>query len=66
MLKLGADGDHSLGSGHLQLEVGVGGDRHELRIRLPPEDPVIRSWEADHFGGECILAEISLIAEGDW
>jgi hypothetical protein len=27
---------------------------------------VIRSWEADHFGGECVLAEISLIAEGDW
>jgi hypothetical protein len=42
VLKLGAHGDDSLGSGHLQLEVGVVGDRHELRICQPPEDRVVR------------------------
>jgi hypothetical protein len=47
VLKLGADSDHSLGSGHLQLEVGVVGDLYELRVCRPPEDRVICSREAN-------------------
>jgi hypothetical protein len=65
MLEVGVDGDHPLGPGHLQLEVGVVGDRHELRVHRPFEDRVLRSWEADHLEGECFLAETSLVTEGD-
>jgi hypothetical protein len=65
MLKLGADGDYSLWYGHLQLEVGVIGDRHEFRICWPPEDRVVRSRKANGLEGVRFLAEISLIAEGD-
>jgi hypothetical protein len=65
VLKLGADGDHSLGPRHLQLELGVVGGRHELRVHLPPEDRVVRSREADNLKGERLLAETSLVVEGD-
>jgi hypothetical protein len=65
VLKLGADGDESLGSGHLQLQAGVVGDLHELRVCRPPEDHVIRSREADDLECECFLAKIPLVAEGD-
>jgi hypothetical protein len=33
----GADGDDPVGSRHLELEVGVVGDDHELRVAWPPQ-----------------------------
>jgi hypothetical protein len=65
MLELGVDGDHPLRPEHLQLEVDVVGDRHEFGLCRPSEDRVIRSWEADHLEGECLLVEVSLSIEGE-
>jgi hypothetical protein len=58
MLELGVNGDHPLRPGHFQLEVGEVEDRHELGVRWPSEDRVIRSREADHLKGERLLAEV--------
>jgi hypothetical protein len=57
VLELGVDCDHSLQSRHLQLEVGVVGDFHELHVCRTPEDRVVCSWEANDFEGERFLAE---------
>jgi hypothetical protein len=44
----GADGDDPVGARHLELEVGVVGDDHELRVAWPPQYRVVGSSEPDH------------------
>jgi hypothetical protein len=65
ILELDVDGYHPLRAEHLQLDVGVVGDRHELHLRRPSKDRGVHSREADHLEGECLLVEIPLITEGD-
>jgi hypothetical protein len=44
----GADSDDPVGARHLELQVGVVGDGHELRVAWPPQYRVVGSSEPDH------------------
>jgi hypothetical protein len=44
----GSDGDDPVGAGHLELEVGVVGDGHELGVARSPQHRVVGSSEPDH------------------
>jgi hypothetical protein len=50
---------------HLQLEVGVVGDRHELGIARTPEDGVVRSLKIHHLEDQGLGAEVVAVAEHD-
>jgi hypothetical protein len=50
---------------HLELEVGVGRDRHEPGIAREPKDSVVRSTESDHFKSESLLSEVGRCAKAD-
>jgi len=52
VLEGGADGNDALGTGHLQLQVGVVGDGHELGVARAPNDGVVRASEPHHLKGE--------------
>jgi hypothetical protein len=58
MLAHRADGDDAVGAWHLELEVGVVGDDHELGITWSPEDHVIGSREPYHVEGEDFPPEV--------
>ena len=47
-----AHGDDAIRSRHLQLEVGVVGDRHEPGIAWPPQDGVVGPEKVHHLEGE--------------
>jgi hypothetical protein len=61
----GADGDDPVGARHLELEVGVVGDGHELGIAWPPQHRVVGSLEPDHLEREGFLSEIGGSPEAD-
>ena len=65
LLKAAFDGDDSLGTGHLQLQVGVVGDGHELYEARLTQESVVDAGEVDHLEGEWLLAEVVWLAEGD-
>ena len=65
MLIRGADGDDSLGPGHLHLEVGVVGDHHELGVSWVPDDVVISASKTQHFESEGLLFEVGHRAKAD-
>ena len=65
VLERRADGDDTLRTQHLHLEVGVVGDRHELSIAWPSQYGVVRSTEPNHLEGEYFLVEIQRRAESD-
>jgi hypothetical protein len=44
----GSDGDDPVGARHLELEVGVVGDGHELGVAWSPQHRVVGSSEPDH------------------
>jgi hypothetical protein len=48
LLSLGLHGDDPGRPGHLELEVGVAEDGHELYIARSSQDDVIRPGEVDH------------------
>ena len=50
---------------HLQLEVGVVGDRHELGVARAPQDGVIGPLEPNHLEGEDLLVVVGGSAEAD-
>ena len=56
MLVRGLDSDDAVGARHLELEVRVVGDRHELGVAWPPQDGVVGSLEPNHLEGEDLLA----------
>jgi hypothetical protein len=54
----GADGDDPVGARHLELEVGVVGDGHELGVAWPPQYYVVGSSEPDHLEREGFPSEV--------
>jgi hypothetical protein len=54
----GADGDDPVGARHLELEVGVVGDDHELGVAWPPQHCVVGISEPDHLEREGFPSEI--------
>jgi hypothetical protein len=61
----GADGDDPVGARHLELEVGVVGDGHELGIAWSPQYCVVGSSEPDHLEREGFLSEVGGSPEAD-
>ena len=53
------------GPRHLQLEVGVVGDSHELRIVRSSQDGMAGSMEPNHFEGEGLRPIVGRTPEGD-
>jgi hypothetical protein len=54
----GADGDDPVGARHLELEVGVVGDDHELGVAWSPQHSVVGSSEPDHLERECSFRKL--------
>jgi hypothetical protein len=54
----GSDGDDPIGARHLELEVGVVGDDHELGVAWSPQHCVVGSSEPDHLEREGFLSEV--------
>jgi hypothetical protein len=61
----GSDGDDSLGARHLELEVRVVGDGHELGIARSSQHRVIGSSEPDHLEREGFPAEVGGSSDAD-
>jgi hypothetical protein len=61
----GADDDDPVGARHLELEVGVVGDGHELGVAWPPQYCVVGSSEPDHFEREGFPSEVGGSPEAD-
>jgi hypothetical protein len=54
----GSDGDDPVGARHLELEVGVVGDGHELGVAWSPQHCMVGSSEPDHLEREGFLLEV--------
>jgi len=65
VLEGGADGDDTLGTGHLQLQVGVVRDSHEFGVTRAPDDGMVRAPESHHLKGEGLLSEVGRRAKTD-
>jgi hypothetical protein len=61
----GADGDDPVGAWHLELEVGVVGDDHELGVAWSPQHCVVGSSKPDHLEREGFLSEVGGSPEAD-
>jgi hypothetical protein len=61
----GSDGDDPVGAQHLELEVGVVGDGHELGVAWSPQHCVVGSSEPDHLEREGFLSEVGGSPEAD-
>jgi hypothetical protein len=61
----GSDGDDPVGARHLELEVGVVGDDHELGVARSPQHRVVSSSEPDHLEREGFLSEVGGSPEAD-
>jgi hypothetical protein len=61
----GSDGDDPVGARHLELEVGVVGDGHELGVARPLKQHVVGSSEPDHLEREGFLSEVGGSPEAD-
>jgi hypothetical protein len=61
----GSDGDDSLGARHLELEVRVVEDGHELGVARSSQHRVIGSSEPDHLEREGFPAEVGGSSEAD-
>jgi hypothetical protein len=61
----GSDGDDPIGAQHLELEVGVVGDGHELGVARSPQHRVVGSSEPDHLEREGFSAEVGGSSEAD-
>ena len=64
-LEGGADGDDPMGTQHLQLEVCIVGDGHELRVAWTSQDGVEGFGEPDHLEGEGLSPVVGLIPKGN-
>jgi hypothetical protein len=62
---VGADGDDPVGARHLELEVGVVGDGHELGVTWSRQHCVVGSSEPDHLEREGFLSEVGGSPEAD-
>jgi hypothetical protein len=61
----GSDGDDPVGARHLELEVGVVGDDHELGVARSPRHRMVGSSEPDHLKREGFLSEVGGGPEAD-
>jgi hypothetical protein len=61
----GSDGDDPVGARHLELEVGVVGDDHELGVAWSPQHCVVGSSEPDHLEREGFLSGVGGSSEAD-
>jgi hypothetical protein len=61
----GVDGDDPVGARHLELEVGVVGDGHELGVAWPPQYRVVGSLEPNHLEREGFPSEVGGSPEAD-
>jgi hypothetical protein len=61
----GSNGDAPVGAWHLELEVGVVGDDHELGVARSPQHRVVGSLEHDHLEREGFPAEVGGSFEAD-
>jgi hypothetical protein len=61
----GSDGDDPVGARHLELEVGVVGDDHELGVAWSPQHCVVGSLKPDHLERESFLSEVGGSPEAD-
>ena len=64
-LEGGANGDDPTWTQHLQLQIGVVGDSHELRVAWTSQDSVVGPMEPDHLEGKGLHPIIGRIPEGD-
>ena len=58
-------GDDVVQSWHLQLEVGVVGDHHELGLAWPPQDGVVGPQKVHHLEDQDLRAKVGSIAKCD-
>ena len=65
ILEGGADGDDPAGTRHLQLEVCVVGDGHELRVTWTSQDGMESFGEPHHIEGEGLSPVVGLIPKGN-
>ena len=63
-LEASLDGDDPLWAEHLELQVGVVGESHELCEAWSTEEGVLDAREVNHLKGEWLLAEVVRLAEG--
>jgi hypothetical protein len=61
----GSDGDDLVGARHLELEVGVVGDGHELGVAWSPQHCVVGSSKPDHLEREGFLSEVGESPKAD-
>ena len=64
-LEGGADSDDRMGARHLQLEVRIVGDGHELHVAWTSQDGMDSSGEPNHLEGEGLSPIIELIPKGN-
>jgi hypothetical protein len=65
MAVCGSDGDGSLGACHLELEIRVIGDSHELGVAWSSQHHVIGPSEPDYLESEGFLLEVGGSSEAD-
>jgi hypothetical protein len=61
----GADGDDPVGTWHLELEVGVVGDGHELGIARSSQHCVVGPSEPNYLESEGFLSEVGGNSKAD-
>jgi hypothetical protein len=61
----GSDGDGPVGAWHLELEVRVVGDDHELGVAQSSQHRVVGSSEPDHLEREGFLSKVGGSSEAD-
>jgi hypothetical protein len=61
----GSDGDDPIQARHLELEVGVVGDDHELGVAWSSQHRMVGSSEPDNLKGESFLSEVRGSSEAD-
>jgi hypothetical protein len=65
LLKAALNDDDSLRAGHLELEVSVVGDGHELGKAWSTKEDVVDTRKVDDLEGEWLLAEVVWLAKGN-
>ena len=65
LLEVATYNDDPMWARHLELQVGVVGDDHELGKARSTEEVVVDVGEVNHLKGEWLLVEVVRLAEGD-
>lgn len=65
MLEVSLHGEDSIRTCHLEHQIDVVGDIHELGIAWAPQDGVVGAWEVDNLNGVGLYLEVCRRAKGD-